>query len=128
MNKHFVTFLSPGTLVHETTTKPVDSWDVPTAQEMAASVKERHGATPFAFYFTTKERGPDDLDSHESAHSGRYYLGGKVSTLEEIEARNDPADKTLLWNMRTNNYPKVWESTKGWRSVHPLGDNDTVLL
>ena len=34
MKKHFVTFLSPGTFVSETTTKPIASWSVEKAKAM----------------------------------------------------------------------------------------------
>ncbi len=49
MTQHFVTFYSPGTFVHETSTEPISSWDVEAVKEMARSVKERYGATPFGF-------------------------------------------------------------------------------
>jgi hypothetical protein len=42
MEKHFVTFLSPGTFMAEDSTKPISSWDIKKAQQMAAKVKERY--------------------------------------------------------------------------------------
>ena len=59
---------------------------------MAHDVVERYGATPYAFRFSTRSRGGADLDSKESASSPLYHLGGRVETLEEVEARNDPKD------------------------------------
>ena len=55
MQKHYVTFISPGTFVSESTTKEVDSWDVKTAFEMSKTISERYNATPYAFSFFTKE-------------------------------------------------------------------------
>jgi hypothetical protein len=78
MKKHFVTFCSPGTLVSETTTKDIDSWDVQEASKMARRIKERHGAVPYGFYFSTRERGEEDLDSTVTKTSHMYYLGGKI--------------------------------------------------
>ena len=75
MKKHFVTFLSPGTFFHEETTREVDSWDVDAAVTQSRQILERHNATPFGFYFTTRERGEDDFNSREVARSGTYYLG-----------------------------------------------------
>ena len=49
MQKHFVTFYSPGTFVAETSCLPIDSWNVDEAREMAHGIKERHGATPWGF-------------------------------------------------------------------------------
>jgi exonuclease I len=85
MKKNFVRFLSPSTFCHEETTKPIESWDVGRAIEMASKIKERHGATPFAFQFVTRGRKKNELDSRVTATSGRYYLGGKVLTLEQIK-------------------------------------------
>ena len=65
MKKHFVTFYSPGTFVAEQTTKPIDSWDVELAVSMSGEIKERYGALPYGFQFSTRERGENDLDSHE---------------------------------------------------------------
>jgi hypothetical protein len=125
--QHFVTFFSPGTFVAEHTTKPVDEWDVPTAQRMAAEVKERHGAVPYAFQFTTRERGEADLDSHETGRSGMYYIGGRILTIEEVRAAADPADRILLRNMECNGWDRVWQTTTGWAWTQPLKDGDVVL-
>lgn len=127
MQAHFVTFLSPGTFGAETTAKPIDSWDVYAAVAMARTVKERHGALPYGFYFTTRERGKDDLDSHEAARSPLYYLGGKVETLAEIEARADPREDILRSNMRCNGWDRVVVNDNSWRWTQPLQKGDTVL-
>lgn len=127
MEQHFVTFLSPGTFVAEETTELIGSWDVDAARERAGHIKERYGATPYGFRFTTRARGDNDLDSKVVATSCMYYLGGKVETLEEIEARADPKESILRSNMRCNNWPRVWTSTSGWRWTQALKDDDVVL-
>lgn len=127
MKAHFVTFMSPGTFFHETTTVQVDSWDTDAAKEMAKDIKELHGATPFGFQFTTKAREDHELDSTEVDRSPMYYLGGRVETLEEIEARNSPGDSILLGNMRCNGYDRVLTNENSWKVTMPLRDGDIIL-
>ena len=127
MEQHFVTFYSPGTFLAETTERPIDSWDVKAAVRMAKTVKERYGATPYGFKFSTRGRGPKDLDSRVIKTSGMYYLHGKVETVEEIEARNDPSERILVQNMRGNGWARVVTNTKGYRWTQPLEENDVVL-
>lgn len=127
MQKHFVTFYSPGTLFAETTTKPIDSWDVDTAVAMSKDIVERYNARPYGFRFSTHGRGKDDLDSRELKSSRMYYIGGKVETLKEIEARNDPMEEILRSNMRCNGWKKIVRSTSGWAWSQPLERGDTVL-
>ena len=127
MQAHFVTFLSPGTFVAEETTKPIDSWDVDKAVAMAHEIVERYNARPYGFYFSTRERTDDELDSRETAHSGTYYLGGKIETLEDVEARNDPSEELLRTNRRCNGYKRIVVNTNSWKWTRPLGDNDVVL-
>lgn len=127
IQKHFVTFYSPGTLFAETTDKPIADWDVKTAVDMARTIKERHGAIPYGFRFTTRTRGPDDLNSHETAHSPTYYLGGKVETLAEVQARNDPDERILRSNMEGNGYDRIIVNTNSWKVTRPLEPDDVVL-
>lgn len=127
MQKHFVTFYSPGTFVAETSERPIDSWDIDTAKAMAAGITERYGATPYGFRFTTRERTQDELDSREVARSKMYYLNCQVFTLEDIERRDDPRDHILLSNMRCNGYTKVVQPVAGWKWTQPLNDGDIVL-
>lgn len=127
IKKHFVTFLSPGTLFNEETTLPINSWSVTKAKQMAKGIKERHGATPFAFYFSTRVRTEHDLDSHVLEESSRYYLGGKVETIEDVRKRKDPNESTLLINMKCNGYKKIITNTNSWKIVQPLNPNDIVL-
>ena len=84
---HFVTFFSPGTFVAEQSIMSIDKWDIEKAKKMAHGIKERHGAVPYGFQFTTRSRRARELDSKVIATSPLYYLGGKVETLAEVKAR-----------------------------------------
>ena len=127
MKQHYVTFLSPGTIVAETTRKEIDSWNVKQAVGMSREILERHGARPYAFYFSTDKRGFRDLNSKRVKSSCTYFLGGKVMTLEEVEARKDRSDKTLLSNMRNNGFKRIITTTEGWSWTQPLKDDDVVI-
>ena len=127
IEKHFVTFYSPGTFVAESSEKPIDSWNVQAAIKMARKIKERYGATPYGFKFSTRMRGDSDLDSHISKESPMYYLGGRVETLEDVEARNDPKEEILCSNMRGNGWKRIVVNDNSWRWTQPLNDDDVVL-
>lgn len=124
---HFVTFYSPGSFVAEETTKPIAEWDIDAAVKMARTVSERHNAKPYGFRFSTRARGDKGLDSKVVKTSGLYWLGGKVETLAEIEARNDPKDEILISNMRGNRWEKIVVNTNSWKWTMPLEKGDTVL-
>jgi len=127
VEKHFVTFYSPGTFVDETSEKPIDSWDVEAAKKMAEGIIERYNATPYAFRFSTRSRGEDDLDSKVTKTSPMYYLNCKVVTLAEIKKRKDPKDTILISNMECNKWNKVVQSVNGWAWTRPLEKGDVVL-
>lgn len=127
MKQHYVTFYSPGTFTAETTRKPITSWDVAQAKEMAKSIDERYGAKPYGFQFMTRERGEHELDSHESAASAMYYLGGEIVTIDTIRERHDPDERILLSNMEGNGWDRVLFNTNSWKVVLPLNDGDVVL-
>lgn len=127
MQKHFVTFYSPGTFVAETTEKPIDSWDVEKAVEMAQGITERYGAKPYGFRFSTRSRDADELDSRVTATSPMYYLGGKVETLEQVKARATSKDHVLVMNMEINGYGRIVTNDNSWRWTQPLGADDVVL-
>lgn len=127
MQKHFVTFYSPGTFIAESSEFPIKAWDTELAVKMARKVKERYGARPYGFRFTTRARGGRDLDSKVIKTSGLYWLGGKVETLAEVEARNDPKEEILRSNMRCNHYDKIVTNTNSWRWTMPLEKGDVVL-
>jgi len=127
VKRHFVEFFSPGTFVAESTVRPVEQWDVVEAMEMARSVEERHGATPYGFRFITRERKAGELDSHVADTSAMFFLGGKVLTLRQVEARNDPSDKILISNMKCNDIGRVVQNDNSYRSVQPLRKGDEVL-
>lgn len=127
MEQHFVTFYSPGTFLAEDTTKPIDAWDAGVAKAMMGGIKERYGATPYGFRFTTRGRSDADLDSKVIATSPMYYVGGKVETLEEVQARNSPDETILRANMECNGYSRIWTTTEGWKWTQPLNAEDVVL-
>ena len=127
MEKHFVTFYSPGTFMPEMTEKPIASWDVEVAKGMALAVSERYNATPYAFKFTTRGRGPDDLDSKVIRSSNLYFLGGRIETLAEVEARNDPKEEILRSNMRGNGIKRIIINDNSWRFTGEFHDDDVLL-
>lgn len=127
ITQHFVTFYSPGTFVAETSTYPIDSWDIEAAKALSSQVVERYNAKPYGFRFSTRGRGDNDLDSKEIERSGLYFLGGKVETLAEIEARNDSSEHILVSNMRNNGWQKIITNTNSWKWTQPLEEGDIVL-
>lgn len=127
MEKHFVTFYSPGTFVSEETTREISSWDVKAAMKMAHGITERYNATPYGFRFSTRSRGDKDLDSKVTTRSPFYWLGGRIETLEEVDARNDPKEEILRSNMRGNGYNKIVVNDNSWRFTAPLGKDDVML-
>ena len=127
MQKNFVEFVSPGSFIAEATVKEIDFWDTDKAVRMANYIHERYGATPYAFQFLTRARDDNALDSKVIERSVVYYLGGKVETLEEVEARNDPGERILRDNMRVNKWKRVITNTNSYRWTRPLNDDDVVL-
>jgi len=134
--KHFVTFESPGTFVHETTTKPIESWDPKLAVEMAEQIKERYNATPFGFYFTTAlcaepvpdgEGGALNVEPKQVAKSGRHFLGGTLETVDDVRARRDPKETILLSNMEGNRTPIIITVIRGYKSTHVFGESDCIV-
>lgn len=126
MKAHFVTFLSPGTLVFEETEKPIKSWDVRKAVQMSKKVTERYNAKPFGFFFTTRQRSDSELDSKQVARSKMYYLGGKLMTLQQVKAEMPDAE-ILISNMQCNKIKQVLVNNNSWRVVVPFEAGDTLL-
>jgi hypothetical protein len=127
MEKHFVQFLSPGTFVSECSEKPIDAWDVDAAVRMARDIKERHGARPYGFRFVTYQREDDDLNSHETARGSIHYLGGRIETRDQVEARNDPNEHILLQNMRSNDIKHIIVNDNSWRFTGEFRDDEVLL-
>jgi hypothetical protein len=127
VKKHFVTFYSPGTFFSEASEKPIDSWDVEKAKMMVKGIKERYGATPYGFRFSTRERKDDELDSKVVKTSGMYYLGGKVETLAQVKKRATDKDRILISNMECNGWKRIITNDNSWRMTQPLEKDDVVL-
>jgi len=122
--KHFVTFLSPGTFVSESTTQSIDSWSIDLAMSMARNIKERHGATPFGFYFETK--GSDGWEPKTVRSSGIYYLGGRLRTIDDIP--DTPENRILRSNMKSNDIETVIENCNSWKVTMPFNKDKDALL
>lgn len=127
LSENFVTFYSPGTFVAEETTKPIESWDVAEAKQMAREISERYYARPYGFQFTTRARKADELDSRVVDTSPMYYLGGTVMTIADVKARQDPKDRILISNMEGNGWDRVVVNDNSWRWTQPLNEGDVVL-
>lgn len=132
--KHYVTFLSPGTMMSESTTKPIERHDPKLVVAMAEQIVERYGAKPYGFRFETRIVGsmPDGEGGTLTAQrdvgvSGIHFLGGKLETYEEVLARNHPDERILRENMRSNEYWIVCVNTNSFRSVLPFEEGDRLV-
>lgn len=104
-----VTFYSPGTFVAEMSDVETYETDPNKIALLANDIKERYGATPYAFRFK----------------GVCYYLGGKVLTLDDIP--DTPENHILRANMIINGWDRVIENTNSYRWVMPLDPDDVVL-
>lgn len=127
MEKHFVTFYGPGTFVPEETTQEIASWDRIEAIRMAGEIVMRYGARPYAFRFFTMARGEKDFEPKTTKTGNLFYLGGKIRTLAEVKADNDPKEDILRSNMEINGIERVITNDNSFRFTGAF-DKDDVLL
>lgn len=134
--RHFVEFMSPGTLFDEVSEREIASWDPKVAAEMAKTVEERYGARPYGFRFLTKTVGgsiPDDrggelqVQPRVDASSGVYYLDGTLRRLSDVEAENKDEEKILRANMRGNRLWIVCQTTNGYRHTGEFAEQDYIV-
>lgn len=126
MEKHFVTFYSPGTFCAETNECPIDSWNVDEALKMSKEITQRYGAKPYGFRFFTRSRSDDELDSHVANRSGMYYINGIIKTLEDIKAENDSSNRILISNMEINGWDKVVQTRSPYLWTQPFEEGDQI--
>lgn len=132
--KHFVRFLSPGTLFSETTTRPIDSWDVRKAAEMSREIEERHGARPYGFQFLTNlvadpiddgEGGELSVEPKQVDISGNHFITGDILLFDDIP--DVPDKSTLRSNMRCNDWPVLIENRNSYRFTCQFEEGDVVV-
>lgn len=123
--EHSVMFISPGTLVSETTTEPIPSWDVGKAIKMMKKVRERHGAVPYCFCFFTDGRTAEEFKPKRLKQSTYYFRPGKLMTLDDIPDTEE--NRILRSNMVGNKYETVYETTSGWRTTVPFKEGYIML-
>lgn len=123
IEKHFVKSYSPGFLLAEDTTQPVQSLaDIRTA----VALVRKNDPHAYAFQMITRSRGDDELDSKQTFASGMYYLGGEVRSAADVEAENLPSEKILRSNIKCNGYTHVITSPGG--NVSPFNPAKDVAL
>lgn len=131
--QHFVTYVSPGTFFHETTSKPIEAWDPPMAVRMEEGVVERCGARPYCFYFETRLVADDLHDGRGGTlrveprtlrKSGNYFLGGTKVTLAEMEASGE---EIAASNMRCMGCSTAIVSTRSYKVIRPFEGDDCIV-
>lgn len=134
--KHYVTFLSPGTLFSESSTKEIDSWDTKKAVEMAEKILERYNAKPYGFRFSTYkthepvsdgEGGTLEVRPKLTKESGLYFLGGKLETYDDVVRRNSDKEQILRDNMRFNDIWIVCINDNSWRATMPFEESSAIV-
>lgn len=136
--RHLVTFLSPGTLFAETTTKEVSSWDPVEAMRVGEGIVERHGAKPYGFYFSTDivappvpdgEGGTLNVQPREVDKSGTFFIGGELLSYDDVEAE-DKAGISKYTILLSNMEGQFWVVHRGKRSYlthNPFTEKDVQV-
>lgn len=137
IEKHQVTFYSPGTFVSESSTYDIESWDTAKAVELSEKVKERYGAKPYGFVFETLLTMPNIPSANGDSfsvqpklkeRSGIHFLGGKLETYDDVVNRNDPKENILRSNMRYNEEARiVCINTNSYKSTIPFSEKDCIV-
>ena len=125
VQQHFMTLYYPGSFFAETSSVPVDNWDLTSALRKIRQDHNKGGWRPWAFSFTTRGRSAEELDSKVTETSGTYFLGGEIFSFEQIEAMGKGWE-TLLSNMKNNKYDHVIRTSAG--SYQPFNVGEDVLL
>lgn len=135
-DKHYVVFDSPGTMFTESSSREIGEWSTQLAVRMAADVVERHGARPYCFRFETRRSADPICDGDGGtlevipktlSRSGRYFIGGQLQTLDELEARADPDNRILLANMSGNDWPITVVTANSYKSTQVFEETDCIV-
>lgn len=120
--KHFAEYLFPGFLFAEETTRELTKRSVAEGFNNAPE-----GAYCFTLYDT--EEAPDlgsdfNVTAKRKNVSGRFYLGGRVYTLEQVKAMGEEY-RILAANMRGNGWERAIRCITGnWQ---PFTDDDLLI-
>jgi hypothetical protein len=119
--KRYVEFFYRGIIIDETTTHEVGHSD-------PNQITVPRGAFAFRFFNIVEMpavgRKGVTLRSDGIDFSKKYYVGGRVMTLADVE-REMPSDTGLIRNMRNNGFERVIRTSQG--NFQPF-DKDCVLL
>lgn len=103
---------------------------------MSCSVVERHGAKPYGFRFSTCNEAdplPDGdggtlrVEPRQTAESAMHFLGGTVSTIDDVRRRAKADEKILLSNMECNNWAVIVENNNSWRFTTVFCEQDCIV-
>lgn len=131
-----VVFYSPGTFFDETQEEFIDPPAIAEAVRKAKKITERHGAKPYAFSFKlmlVADPIPDgfggtmNVEPKMIEQGGLHFIDGKLLTIDQILARRDTKDATMISNMTGNNYPIVCETRNSYKHVGVFGESDFVV-
>ena len=136
--KHYVTFYSPGTMFDESTSYEIDAWEPKAAMALleAKPIEERYGAKPYCFVFDTRivsEDIPDGrggklrVEPKTVETSGRYYINGRVRSVDDVERDADPKESILRSNMQCNDWAYICETRNSYRHTGTYSDRDCIV-
>lgn len=132
--KCYVRFFSPGTMFSEESCRPIDSWNIAAAVEMANGIKERHAAKPYGFKFVTMlehdpipdgRGGTFAVEPKQLRESAMHHFGGKILRYDDVP--DDQEHSILRGNMRCNDMPLVIENRNSWRHTGEFKADDVVV-
>lgn len=117
MTKQYVEIYYPGSFCANTTTQEISDKENFLLPEKAYAYK---------FFEKTEVETTEGevLTGKRKNESGMFYKG-KTYTIEGIK-RDFPDEKTLIWNMETNNWSKVVRTVLG--NFVPFREGDKIIV
>lgn len=100
MLKHFVIFIISAKFGTDIIEREIESWD----PKLACNLIKTLITYPLAFYFETKSCVNTESNYFVTEKtSNMFFINGVISSLQELQDRNNPEDSILISQLKQNN-------------------------
>jgi hypothetical protein len=105
--------------------EPISSSNIEEAREIGCRLAAEFGVSPVSFVFAIDITGSDQKP--KEGYSRRYFLGGDVRTIKDVQRDKKPTERILLDRMRREGFDRVL-TIKGAVTMNFLIGKDDIVL